>query len=196
MASLNSSASSSQCPSIGDHPTDSAGSERNCDCQRKRQGKAIVNTKPAASSYVPGQSRPPLSCPTKRFPSPLATITPQAGYCSAPLTGSAPGFLSVRLVDGYFGMGFQHHGSLAGAHDFDLFKKAPDCTIWMGAHCKNSKHVASSQTLIGGLAILLPFLWASTLIMGKVSLCSDFKARVSSSVMLSSWVINGKLALT
>ncbi|KAJ6976264.1 hypothetical protein NC653_031950 [Populus alba x Populus x berolinensis] len=80
---------------------------------------------------------------------------------------------------------FRHRGSLAGAHDFDLFKKALDCAIWMGVHYKNSKHVASSQTLIGGLAV----------IMVKLSLCSDFKARVSSSVMLSPWVINACLPL-
>ncbi|KAJ6976296.1 hypothetical protein NC653_031977 [Populus alba x Populus x berolinensis] len=99
MASLNSSTSSSQCPSNGGHSTDSAGSEHNSDWQRKRRGKAIVNifSKQAASSSVPGQSRPPLSCPTERLPSPPATITPRPGYGSAPLTGSAPG-ISPFLV--------------------------------------------------------------------------------------------------
>ncbi|KAJ7011993.1 hypothetical protein NC653_002167 [Populus alba x Populus x berolinensis] len=80
---------------------------------------------------------------------------------------------------------FWHRGSLAGAHDFDSFTLAPDWAIWMGVFCKYSTHVASSLTLFGGLALIL----------GKVSLCSDFIARVSSSVMFSPWVINDMLAL-
>ncbi|KAJ6856768.1 hypothetical protein NC651_038440 [Populus alba x Populus x berolinensis] len=90
---------------------------------------------------------------------------------------------------------FRHRGSLDGAHDFDFFMLAPNWAIWMGVFCKYSSHVASSQILFGGLAVILPLLWASTLIMGKVSLCSDFIARVSSSMMCSPWVINDMLAL-
>ncbi|KAJ6979533.1 hypothetical protein NC653_027627 [Populus alba x Populus x berolinensis] len=68
MASLNSSASSSQCPSNGGHPTDSA-----------------------------DQYHPPLSCPTERVPYPPATTTPRPGYGSAPPTGVASG-ISPSLV--------------------------------------------------------------------------------------------------
>ncbi|KAJ6963688.1 hypothetical protein NC652_002109 [Populus alba x Populus x berolinensis] len=73
---------------------------------------------------------------------------------------------------------FWNRGSLAGAHDFDSFTLAPDWAIWMGVFCNT--HVASSLTLFGGLAVILPLPWASTLILGKVSLCSDFIARACS----------------
>ncbi|KAJ6931925.1 hypothetical protein NC651_007573 [Populus alba x Populus x berolinensis] len=80
---------------------------------------------------------------------------------------------------------FWLRGSLAGAHVFYFFVLAPDWAIWMGAFYKFSTHVASFQTLFGGLALIL----------GKMSICSDFLARVSSSVMCSPWVIIDMLAL-
>nr|TKR85169.1 hypothetical protein D5086_0000250220 [Populus alba] len=68
MASLNSSASSSQCPSIDGHHINSA-----------------------------DQNRPPLSCPTERVSYPSVTTTLRPDYGSASLTGVAPG-ISPSLV--------------------------------------------------------------------------------------------------
>ncbi|KAJ6866575.1 hypothetical protein NC652_037963 [Populus alba x Populus x berolinensis] len=67
---------------------------------------------------------------------------------------------------------FWLRGSLAGDHVFDSFMLAPDWAILMGAFCKQfSTHVASSQTLFGGLA----------------ALCSDFLARMAVDLNLLPW---------